>query len=147
MDIIKSSHRDSKNYSRLLDIEGRVKKTEMRISQQVSQLKKKKATRFCLTLCDPMDGSLPGCSVHGILQARMLEWVAIPFSRASSQPRDWTQVSHIADSYHLNHQGNCPHILHRFIRVILSHRQALPTSQRRKTEQPLQRPSRACLYQ
>ena len=42
----------------------------------------------CLTLCDPMDYSLPGSSVHGILQARILEWVAIPFSRVSSQPRD-----------------------------------------------------------
>ena len=39
-------------------------------------------------LCDPMDCSLPGSSVHGILQARILEWVAVPFSRASSQPRD-----------------------------------------------------------
>ena len=42
----------------------------------------------CLTLCDPMD-----CIVHGILQARMLEWVAFPFSRRSSQPRDRTQDS------------------------------------------------------
>ena len=42
----------------------------------------------CLTLCDPMDCSLPGSSVHGILQAKILEWVAIPFSRGSSQPRD-----------------------------------------------------------
>ena len=40
--------------------------------------------------------SPPGSSVHGILQARILEWVAIPFSRGSSQPRDWTQISHIA---------------------------------------------------
>ena len=44
--------------------------------------------RLCLTPCDPMDYSLPGSSVHGILQARILEWVAIPFSRGSSQPRD-----------------------------------------------------------
>ena len=48
------------------------------------------------TLCDPMDCSPPGSSVHGILQARILEWVAISFSRRSSQPRDQTQVSHIA---------------------------------------------------
>ena len=47
----------------------------------------------CLTLCDPMDGSPPGSSVHGILQARILEWVAMPSSRGSSQPRDQTQVS------------------------------------------------------
>ena len=44
-----------------------------------------------VTLCDPKD-----CTVHGILQARILEWVAFPFSRGSSQPRDQTQVSHIA---------------------------------------------------
>ena len=50
----------------------------------------------CLTLCDPMDCSLPGSSVHGIFQARVLEWVAISFSRGSSQPRDRTQVSLIA---------------------------------------------------
>ena len=45
------------------------------------------------TLCDPMDCSLLGSSVHGILQARILEWVGIPFSWGSSQPRDWNQVS------------------------------------------------------
>ena len=50
----------------------------------------------CLTLHDPMDWSLPGASVHGIFQARVLEWVAISFSRGSSPPRDRTQVSHIA---------------------------------------------------
>ena len=46
-----------------------------------------------------MNDSLPGSSVHGILQSRILEWVAIPFSRGSSQPRDWTQVSHIAGGF------------------------------------------------
>ena len=46
---------------------------------------------------NPMD-----CIVHGILQARMLEWVAFPFSRGSSQPRDWTQVSHIAGGFFTN---------------------------------------------
>ena len=51
----------------------------------------------CPTLCNPMDGSLPGSAVHGIFPARVLEWVAISFSRGSSQPRDWTQVSCIAD--------------------------------------------------
>ena len=50
----------------------------------------------CLTLCDTMDGSLPGSSVHGILQARILEWVTMPSSSGSSQPRDRTQVSGIA---------------------------------------------------
>ena len=52
--------------------------------------------QLCMTLCDPMDCSPPGFSVHGILQARILEWVAIPFSRASSQPRDRTWVSCIS---------------------------------------------------
>ena len=49
--------------------------------------------QLCPTLCDPMDCNLPGSSVHGILQARILEWVAISFSKGSSQPRDWTWVS------------------------------------------------------
>ena len=50
-------------------------------------------------LCDPMDCSPPASSVHGILQARILEWLAIPFSRGSSQPKDPTQVSALqADS-------------------------------------------------
>ena len=47
-----------------------------------------------LILCDPVDCSLPGSSVHGILQARILEWVAMPSSRGSSQPRDRTCVSY-----------------------------------------------------
>ena len=62
-------------------------------------------TEACPTLCHPMDCSPPGSSVHGILQARMLEWVAIPFCRGSSQQRDRTWVSWIADSlYHPSHQ-------------------------------------------
>ena len=47
----------------------------------------------CLTLCNPVDCSPPGSSVHEILQARIMEWVAIPFSRRSSRPRNRTQVS------------------------------------------------------
>ena len=50
----------------------------------------------CLTLCDPMDGSPPGSSVHGILQARILKWVASPSSRGSSQPRGQSCVSCIS---------------------------------------------------
>ena len=53
----------------------------------------------CLTLWDPMEGSSPGSSVHGILQARIVDWVAIPFSRGSSQPRDWNCVSCAADRF------------------------------------------------
>ena len=50
----------------------------------------------CLTVCDPMDCSPAGSSVHGIFQARILEWVAISSSRGSSWPRDWTQFSCIS---------------------------------------------------
>ena len=53
-------------------------------------------TQSCLTLCNPMDCSLQGSSVHWIFQARVLEWVSISFSRGSSWPRDQNQVSCIA---------------------------------------------------
>ena len=53
-------------------------------------------TQSCRTLCGPMDCSPPHSSVHGIFQARVLEWVIISFSRRSSWPRDWTRVSHTA---------------------------------------------------
>ena len=56
-------------------------------------------TQLCPTLCDPMDCSLPGSYVHGILQARLLEWVAIPFSRESSRLKDWTQLSCMAGRF------------------------------------------------
>ena len=60
----------------------------------------------CPTLCDPVDCSPPGSSVHGILQAKILEWVAISFSRGSSHPRDQTRVPHCGQMlYHLSHQG------------------------------------------
>ena len=64
------------------------------------------AAQLCPTLCDPMDCSPPGSSVHGILQARILEWVTIPFSRGSSWPRYRTWVSYIAGRffYHLSSQ-------------------------------------------
>ena len=55
---------------------------------------KVKVTQSCPTLCNPMDHI-----IHGILQARILEWVALPFSRGSSQPRDQTQVSCIAGGF------------------------------------------------
>ena len=50
-------------------------------------------TQSCLTLCDPIEYKSPGSFVLGILQARILEWAAIPFSRGPCQPRDQTQVS------------------------------------------------------
>ena len=55
-----------------------------------------KSLQSCPTLCDPMDSNLPGSVVHGIFQARKLEWAAISFFRGSSQPRDWTRVSRTA---------------------------------------------------
>ena len=57
------------------------------------------AALSCLTLCDPMNCCSPGSSVHGILQPRILEWVAFPFSRGYSQPRDRTQVSYVASGF------------------------------------------------
>ena len=60
----------------------------------VNLWKKVKVVQSCPALCGPMD-----YTVHRILQARILEWVAFPFSRGSSQPRDWTQVSHIAGRF------------------------------------------------
>ena len=55
-----------------------------------------KRLQSCPTLCDPVDCSPPGSSVHGILQARILEWVAMPFSRGSSRLRDGTRVSYVS---------------------------------------------------
>ena len=49
-----------------------------------------KLLQSCLTLCHPVGYNLPGSSVHGILQTRVLEWIAIPFSREFSKPRDRT---------------------------------------------------------
>ena len=63
-------------------------------SQAVSSV-----AQLCPILCDSMGCSPPGFSVHGILQARILEWVAVPFSRGSSQPRDRTCISSIADRF------------------------------------------------
>ena len=61
----------------------------------------------CLIFCNPIDCRLPGSSVYGILQARILEWVAIPFSRRSSQPRDQTRVSCIAIGYFTARATSC----------------------------------------
>ena len=78
-------------------------------------LKLAKLLQSCLTLCHPMDCSLPGSSVHGILQARVLVGVAMPFYRESSPPRDRTHVSYISCGggggrgvvlYHWCHMGS-----------------------------------------
>ena len=71
---------------------GRFKEISRRYRLKVKVL----VTQLCPTLCSPRDCSPPGSSVHGILQARILEWVAIPFSRGSSQPRDQSRVYCIA---------------------------------------------------
>ena len=63
------------------------------VAQMVKKVKMKVA-QSCQNLCNTMD-----YAVNGILQARILEWVAIPFCRGSSQPRDQTQVSHIAGRF------------------------------------------------
>ena len=60
-----------------------------------SEVKCSEVAQSCPTLCDPMDYSLPGSWVHGIFQARVLEWVDISFCRGSSRPRDRTPVSHV----------------------------------------------------
>ena len=67
---------------------------ELEKKNKVEVIVKVKVAQSYPTLCDPMD-----YTVHGILQARILEWVAFPFSRGSFQPRDQTQVSHIADRF------------------------------------------------
>ena len=64
------------------------------VSPALAAILKVKVAQSCPTLDDPMDQT-----IHGILQARILEWVAYPFSRGSSQPRDQTQVSHIAGKF------------------------------------------------
>ena len=65
--------------------------TQMKQTNSLSEI-----AQLCPTLCDPMDCRLSGSSIHGIFQARVLEWVAISFSRGSSQPRNQTWVSRIA---------------------------------------------------
>ena len=69
--------------------------TSLNLTVLLYEVKWSEVAQLCPTLCDPMDCSLPGSSVHGIFQARELEWVAISFSRGSLRPRDRTWVSHI----------------------------------------------------
>ena len=63
-------------------------------------------TQSYLTVCDPMDCSPPGSSVHGVPQARILEWIAIVFSRGSSQPKGLLHCRQIL--YHVSYQVNLP---------------------------------------
>ena len=71
------------------------------MNNQLFNWKKKKKCKSLshVRLCDPMDCNLPGSSVHGMLQARILEGVMVPFSRGSSKPSNQTQVSHIAGGF------------------------------------------------
>ena len=75
--------------------------------------------QLCLTVCVPMDYSLPRSSVHGILQARILEWVVMPASRGSSRPRDRTRVSYgsCIGRWALQHQRHLGTYIHRIIRT------------------------------
>ena len=89
--------------------------TQQFICYFITQIKSKESykkragtgvAQSCLTLCDPMD-----YTVHGILQARILEWVTIRFFRGSSQSREWTQVSHPAADFLPSEQPGKQHIL------------------------------------
>ena len=68
-------------------------RTEILLAQVYTRCMHAKSLQSCPTLCNPMDCSPPGSCIHGILQARILEWVAIPFSRGSPWPREQTCVS------------------------------------------------------
>ena len=73
--------------------------------------------QLCPTFCKPMDCSLPGSSVHGILLARILEWIAISSCRGSSSPSDQTHVSYVSCTgrgplYHSRPLGSLYHVVH-----------------------------------
>ena len=104
--------------------EGVVKEGFHRLMDEVHA----KSLQLCPTPCDPINCSLPGSSVHGMLQARILEWITIPFSKASSQPRNLTYVSCIAGGFcthratweantytHTHIYNNCIHIIAIFL--------------------------------
>ena len=100
-DRLLQAHRCKNAYIKHTCASSRGEKTPVRSTNTM----KVKIALSCPTVWDPMDCSPPGCSVYGILQARILGWVAILFSRASSRPKDQTHVSHTAGRlYHLSHQ-------------------------------------------
>ena len=75
-----------------------------------------KSHQSCLTFCDVMDHTLPGSSIHGVHQSRILEWVAMPSFMGSSQPRDQTHFSYTSSFgkwvlYHWHHLGSY-HLAH-----------------------------------
>ena len=79
-----------------------------------------KIVQSCPTLCDPMDYSPLGSSVHGIFQEGILEWVAISFSRRSSRPRDWTRVSCIVGRHFTVWATREVHYIYMFFFIFLS---------------------------
>ena len=90
---LKSLLMKMKEESEKVDLKLNIQKTKIMAFGPISD---SEVTQSCLTLCDPIDCSLPGSSVHGIFQAIVLEWVAISFSRGSAQPRDQTCISPIS---------------------------------------------------
>ena len=93
------------------------------ISLQSKEKKESEIAQLCLTLCDSVDCSLTDSSIHGIFQARILECVAISFSRESSWPRDRIWVSYTAGRpfYGLNHQGSPLALPPRYSEVFYTH--------------------------
>ena len=81
------------------DFRSSVLEKETKIKYILLQIAMCLVAQLCPILCDPKDCSPPVSSVVGILQARILEWVAMPSSRETSQPRDGTQVSQIAGGF------------------------------------------------
>ena len=81
-----------------------------------------KLLQLCPTLCDPKDCSLPGSSVHGIIQGRILEWAAVPFSRESFPPRDQTHVFcgfHIVGGFSTAVSPGKPHLIYIYGQICL----------------------------
>ena len=93
-------------------------------------------TESYLTLCNPMDCRPPGSSVHGIVQARILEWIAISFSRGSSRPRYQTWVSRTAGRLFtvLAHQGGCLVMVHLHMMQVTREARNAPTESRSKCQ-------------
>ena len=80
------------------DTKGRLKKNELQLCKSESESESESVSHWVLSdsIVTPVDCSLPGCSVHGLLQAKILEWIAMPSSRGSFRPRDWSWVFCIA---------------------------------------------------
>ena len=84
----------------MTNLDSVLKSRDITLPTKVHIVKESEVALSCPTLGNPMDCSLPGSSIHGIFQARILEWVAISFSRGSPQPRDQTWVSRTAGSFY-----------------------------------------------